>query len=283
MTTGGPLIVRALRVPPAIVLARAAAELSQTQPVDFACWDSSAALADDLAAERVDLCMAPTNLAARLYRDHRTYRVANVAMWGILHVLGRAPARGWTALGRARLAIPLRGNMPDTIFQVLVARQPDAPKPDIQYCASYLAAAEALARGEVDAAVLPEPIATAAVERGAVRWLDLQVEWGRILKSAPRYPQAVTLVHRRRAVEPLHVAVADAVAWMTGDPDAAGRLGEPLLGVAASTIAAAVRTTYWAAVPAMVARPEIEVFLRVLEGASQSLFNGPLPEADFYA
>jgi NitT/TauT family transport system substrate-binding protein len=279
------LSVRALRVPPAIVLARASELLRQgSTPAEFTCWDSATELRQALGSETVDLSIAPTNLAAEIYTRGGGYRVLGVAMWGILHVVGRGVAGGWNALAGARVAVPLRGNMPDTIFGALLARRGVKPAPRVDHAASYADAVDAVIAGAVEAAVLPEPYASEAIGRGAQRWLDLQHEWGEAFGGLPRYPQAVTLLHSRRAAQakPIWAAVDDAVAWIAREPELAAALGAPLLGVSAATITAGLRATYWASVSGPAARPEIERFLTTLAGISPNLYQGPMPDAGFY-
>ncbi|MSO64857.1 MAG: hypothetical protein EXQ85_03485 [Alphaproteobacteria bacterium] len=270
------------------MLARAAtdARLQAIAPTEFACWDDTGAMRQAIDRGTVDLCIVPTNLAAKFYLEERPYRLLGVHMWGILHVVGRRQGRaGWGGLAGARLAIPLPGNMPDTIFHVLLARGTiPVPQLSVRYVDSYAAAASALGTGEVDAAVLPEPQASAAIRQGAIRLLDLQTEWGRIIGGRARFPQAATLLHRRwlgRARD-FSAAADDALAFLRESPAAAANVGAGLLAVDAAVVEAAIRATTWSALSGREARPEIEAFLDVLAGVSPDLFRGPLPDQAFY-
>ena len=44
---------------------------------------------------------------------------------------------------------------------------------------------------------LPEPYATYAEYNGSVRFLNLQLEWGKSFKCKPRYPQAGAIVNSK--------------------------------------------------------------------------------------
>ena len=66
------LRIRALKVPPSIILARAAqdARLAATfSEVTFATWPDAKTMRADVESGAVDLSIIPTNLAAALYND----------------------------------------------------------------------------------------------------------------------------------------------------------------------------------------------------------------------
>jgi NitT/TauT family transport system substrate-binding protein len=74
----------------------------------------------------------------------------------------------------------------------------------------------------------------------------------------------------------------DALAWMAANPDDAGSLGAPLLGLDASIIAASLRATQWMSLTGAEAREDLEFFYEVLIAASPALVAGGLPDAGFY-
>jgi NitT/TauT family transport system substrate-binding protein len=291
------LRIRGLPVPPSIMLARTAADtrLQEAFPEsNFAVWSDAAAMRSDLKAGAVDLCVIPTNLAASLHNQGIAVRLIAVTVWGILHVLTNRPEwESWDDLRGARIAIPIKGNMPDTVFGTLAARAGLDVEGAVtaKYFDSYVAAAAALSAGEVDAAVLPEPVATASIEGGSgvARMLDLQIEWGRLTGGAPRFPQAgavaatALLQSSHGAGDIIAAAIGDALAWMDGDPDAAAALGEPYLGgLPRYVIAASLRQSRGEMKVAAEARPELEAFYRTLIARSPDLVAGGLPGDDFY-
>lgn len=297
MTQPKPLVIRGLPVPPSIMLARVAedARVQEAFPGSkFSVWPNTAAMRAEVQSGATDLCVVPTNLAAAFYNQGAGIRLIAVTVWGILHVLTNRPAwNSWQDLRGARIAIPLKGNMPDTIFHTLAARAgfDVASDATVSYAESYLAASDALRGGEVDAAVLPEPVATACVEAGGgvTRMLDLQAEWGRLTGGAPRFPQAGVVVaepvlaRAKNAGEILATAIADAVRWMNDKPDAAAAFGEEYLGgLPRETIAASLRQTGGEMKDGEAARPELEAFYRTLMRRSPALVAGGLPGDGFY-
>lgn len=297
MTERGALTIRGLPVPPSIMLARVATD-PRVQEVfpgsSFAVWPDAAAMRSDVHAGAADLCVIPTNLAATFYNQGLDVRLMAVTVWGILHVLtNRVGWQSWDDLRGARIAIPLKGNMPDTIFATLAARAGlDAEaEAAVSFFESYSAAADALNTGEVDAAVLPEPAASACVEAGGgvARMLDLQAEWGRLTGGAPRFPQAGAIARAALLAgsdatgQTIAAAIADAVAWMSDEPEAAATLGEPYLGgLPRRIIAASLHQTRGEMKDGVQARPELETFYRTLIARSPDLVAGGLPGDGFY-
>lgn len=285
------LRIRALKVPPSIILARAAqdARLAATfSDVTFATWPDAKAMRADIEAGGVELSIIPTNLAAVLYNGGTPLRMLCVNMWGILHVLSHAPmAPDWQALRGKTIAIPLKGNMPDTIFSTLAGRVPLdlAADANVVFLESYLAAKDAVLSGNCDVAVLPEPVASAAAAEGAHRMLDLQQEWATLTGRPARFPQAGTVVPQDLSAaetELLLAVMEDALVWMDANPDDAGALGAPLLGLDAAIIADSLRATNWLSMPGAEARAELEFFYQTLLDASPHLVDGGLPGDGFY-
>lgn len=285
-----PLRIRGLKVPPSIILARAAQDprlAAVFDPVTFETWPDAGAMRADIDTGTVDLSVIPTNVSAGLYNEGKPLRLLCVNMWGILHVLSHAPMEAsWAALRGRRIAIPLRGNMPDTIFSTLAARAGlDLAREAVSYVDSYIAAKDALVAGETDIAVLPEPVASAAAAADAHRLLDLQREWAALTGRPPRFPQAGAVVPADLA--PAETALlldvmGDALDWMAANPDEAGALGAPLLGLDPQIIAASLRASTWLSLSGAESREELEFFYRVLMEASPDLVPGGLPDAAFY-
>ncbi len=292
----GGLRVRGLPVPPSIMLARVAEDprvVDVFGEVSFELWPGAPAMREDLAAGHTDLCVIPTNVAAGFYNAGMPLGMLAVTVWGILHVLtNKDELRDWADLEGARIAIPLKGNMPDTIFTSLANKLglDLASEAQVTYAESYVIAKDQLVAGAVDAVVLPEPVATSATMEGpgVRRMLDLQAEWARAHGGEPRFPRACAvvsarLVERKAAIGILLAAVKSALDWMGREPDEAARFGAPYLGgLDVNVIAESLRRTAWTLKPASAARPELETFYRALMDSSPDLVEGGLPDDGFY-
>ena len=292
------LRIRGLPVPPSIMLARIAEDpevRDRFDEVTFGLWPSAGAMREDLAAGEVDLCVIPTNVSAGLYNDGLPVRLLAVTVWGILHVLtNRTDLHDWPDLKGARIAVPMRGNMPDTIFSSLANKLGLnlEIESQVSYAKSYIAAKDQLLAGEVDAVVLPEPVATSAEIEGKTtgvrRMLDLQAEWARAHGGPARFPQAGAVVRADLAgdtdvLATLLGATERALDWMEREPNEAARFGAPYLGgLASPVIAQSLRQTSSNMAPAATARAELETFYCALIASSPGLVKGGLPDQVFY-
>ena len=80
----------------------------------------------------------------------------------------------------------------------------------------------------------------------------------------------------------LLTVMEDSLAWIVANPDAAGALGAPLLGLQAPVIAHSLQSTSWISLTGAEARDELEFFYEVLMAASPALVGGGLPDSGFY-
>jgi NitT/TauT family transport system substrate-binding protein len=265
--------------------------------VDFEIWPDGKTMREDVLAGRADLAVIPTNVAAGFFNNGVKLRLLAVTVWGILHVLTRGEnISTWADLASARIGVPLKGNMPDTIFSTLAPKHGlDLGAADVTYVDSYGAAKDGLIAGDFDVVVLPEPVASAGVEEGAVltppvrRLFDLQAEWAVAMGGAPRFPQAGAIIagtlldQSPEVLKSLTDALRDANNWLGQQSDDAGVRGETLLGSPkASVIATSLKNGIWETIGAKDARPELIGFYNALMAKSPDLVKGGLPDDAFY-
>ena len=281
------LNIRGLQVPPSIVLARAAQDrrLTDCFNVTFEVWPNTEKMHADIASNLVDLCILPTNLSGSLYNEGLPLRLLCINVWGLLHVMSAERTEtGWRSLAGGTVAIPLKGNMPDTIFSVLINQ--NGIECVVRYCDTYGQAAAALLSKEVQFAVLPEPFASESELKGAYRALDLQEAWAGLNSGVPRYPQAGAVIlgsTTAATVELVVEVLEDALEWLVGSADEAGVVGTSLLGIDASIITASVNATRWQSLRASAARSELERFYKILLTNNPQVLSLGLPDENFYA
>lgn len=295
------LVIRGLPVPPSIMLAHVAENpkiKNIFEEVDFAVWGDSKQMRQALVDGEVDLAVIPSNAAAGLYNHGLKVRLLGVTLWGILHVLSwKDGVESWNDLKRKTVGIPFKGNMPDTIFNFLARKNGLDPQKDINpvYYKTYVDAKNALLAGEIDAACLPEPVASSAEVESEVsgtylkRILDLQHEWDKATGRGPRYAQAgpvvqANLIERLPEAGSLIIsAIEDALKFMADDPSAAARLGRPLLGgLSEEVIAKSLKRIEHSAETFPAGIMQVESFLNSLAEISSELVPGGIPDHDFY-
>lgn len=259
-------------------------------------WQSPDQLRAGVTSGQYQVAAVPTYVAANLYQRGLPVRLLNVTVWGILHVMAADDGvRGWSDLAGRRILVPFKGDMPDLVFRYL-ARQHglDPASLDVQYTSAPVEALQLLMAGHGQAAVLSEPVATAAELRGKQqgipirRVLDLQAEWAAATGGPPRIPQAGTLAltslteRHPNVVRAIQAGLADAVSWVREAPAEAAQVGSKLIGLEAPMVERSLPRTPLEMVTAADARGELEQFFSHLAELSPEIIGGTLPDAAFY-
>lgn len=270
--------------------------------VEFRLWtnpDQLRALALD---NQADFVAMPTNVAANLYNRGVPLRLVNVSVWGILWMLSRDPALKTLADFKGKeIAVPFRADMPDIVFTYLAERAGLNPKQDfrVRYTATPMDAMQLLIMRRVDHALLAEPAVSMALRRtksfplsvvapDLYRSVNLQEEWGRLLNTKARIPQAGMVVMGKNRLDDalvarLESAYADSLQWCLKQPQACGELAArhiKMLNPDAVTDSIATLPRHYA--NASEARPELDSFLQLLLERSPAAVGGKLPDAAFY-
>lgn len=244
----------------------------------------------------------PTNVAANLYNRGVRLALMNVSTWGVLWLVSREAGLGTLADFKGReLVMPFRGDMPDIVFQAVAEAQGLDLRRDfrLRYVGSPLDAMQLLVTRRAEHALLAEPAVSVALRKtksfpiGLIapelhRSVDLQQEWGRVMKRPPRIPQAGIvalgpLLDRPDVLQRVQQTYADALQWCEQQPEACGRLVAAKAELlSAEGVADSVRADNSASVSAEQARPELEFFFGVLHQRQPGLVGGRLPDAGFY-
>ncbi|MDF2628823.1 MAG: transporter substrate-binding protein [Symbiobacteriaceae bacterium] len=293
------LVIRGPQSPATILLAHTATVqkdlASHATIIDFGTVKTADQLRAAIAAKELQVAAAPTNVAANLYRKGVQIQLLNVTVWGTLYVMTtRDDINTWTDLVGKNLLVPLKGDIPDLVFQYL-ARQ---AKVDLTptYLGTPTEAMQMLLAGKADAVVLTEPVATAAQIQGKAKGLtvrvaiDLQKEWGRLTGRPARFPQVGTIIlgdlakTRPELAQTLHNAMKNAAQWMKANPKEAAALGETTLtDLKAPVIEASLTRTPIDVLSAAEAKEELAFFFARLKDMSPEMIGGDLPDADFYS
>ncbi len=200
------LKIRGLKVPPSIILSNFCdhEKIKNNYDISFDLWENKLEQDKELEKFDIDLCIIPVNLSYELFQNGYPLKLLCVNIWGILHIMSKKFKNiSWENFEGKSVAIPLKGNMPDTIFKVLASKNNlnFHEKCQIFYCDSYYDASKMLIMDSIDFAVLPEPYASDVELKGANRVLNLQNEWGKSFKSKSRYPQACTVINNKISIE----------------------------------------------------------------------------------
>lgn len=158
---------------PSIVLAQAVASgaMKDVAPAAaFRTWRTPDEMRAGLSSGAMQAVIVPSNVAANLYNRGLGVHLLNIMTRGLLYVVaGPGISRVGDLAGR-KIAVPFRNDTPDFILRRLLAKAGLKPGKDLQcdYAGTPPEAMQMLLAGRVDAALLAEPAATAAILRAKI-------------------------------------------------------------------------------------------------------------------
>ena len=204
-----------------------------------------------------DLLLTGTSQGWENYLAGGPLVLIGTGIWAISSLIGAPgspPLSSLSELTGKRVALPFPGSPLDFQTRYILARRGLNPDRDLRLI--YLAFGQSvplLLQGKLDAAALPEPLATDLVlNRGLSRLLDYGRAWAEAFGGDPRSPQVSLFATRaflsknaalvRRLVE----AWARASEEVARDPEGTARAHAAALGLSPEVVAQAVgQTLFW--------------------------------------
>ncbi len=274
------------------------------ETVEFVPWkdpDQLRVLAID-GKGKVDFIAMPSNVAANLYNRGVKLRLINISTWGVLWLVSRDKSlKTLEDFQGKEVLMPFRADMPDIVFQTLAEKAGLDPKKNfrLRYVGTPLDAMQLLIARQADHALLSEPAVSMALRKTKSfpvsviapelhRSVDLQQEWGRLLKRETRIPQAGIAAMGQALADPALIerfqqAYAASLKWCEARPEECGALVAKRVDMLTPEgVADSVRADNTAFVPAHEAKPELEFFFTQLQARQPALIGGKLPDDGFY-
>lgn len=250
-----------------------------------------------LTSKSFDVGIVPVPVAANLYNRGLGVRLVNVMTNGILYVMSSDPAlTTFESLKGRKLAVLFPNELPSLLLERLFRHAGIDAAKDITLVptATPLEAMQLLVLGRVDAALIPEPAASAAVVKGSVagktihRTIDLQVEWGKMTGEHKTVPQAGLVVTDRfreanaGVIEALQEGLFAAAADVNAHPARAANNAAGALQMPWPVIEKSIPYCNLVAAPAHQEKPAIEAVLKAMADVNPGYIGGHLPDAAFY-
>jgi NitT/TauT family transport system substrate-binding protein len=286
---------------PLIRMVESNALIDVTDELKFIVWRNPDQLRALALNGTTDFIATPTNVAANLYNRGVDIKLLNVSIWGILWMISREQGLQTLADFKDKeIAMPFRGDMPELIFSELAERQGLDPKKDFQlrYVSNPLDAMQLLIMRRVDHALLVEPAVSMALNKTKTfpvnivapdlyRSVDLQKEWGRLLKREARIPQAGMAVINNKLspyiIERFTEEYTKATQWCLDNPVEAGKMvANRIEMLVPEAVSESMKTSQFEDVSALKARKELEFFFNILHKRTPALIGGKLPDKGFY-
>jgi NitT/TauT family transport system substrate-binding protein len=285
---------------PSITMAQAIAKGALSflaKKVSFKVWRNPDELRAGLTSGTMPLAIMPTAAAANLHNRGLGIRLVNVMTDGLLFVIAADPAlTSMSALRGKRLAVPFRNDTPEFVAKRMIQHAGLEIGRDMQFdtTGTPIEAIQLVLAGRMDAALVPEPAATAAILRGPAqgktihRVMDVQSEWARIAGGSPALPQAglaVTesfLAANASAIDQVHAELVRVVADVKAAPAAAAGYSAPAFELPLPVIERSIPHSKLVATRAQQARPELERMFQLIAENDMAVIGGRLPPVGFY-
>lgn len=250
-----------------------------------------------LTSRSLDVGIMPVPVAANLYNRGLGVRLVNVMTNGILYVMSTdEKLTSLDALRGRKFATLFPNELPTLLIERLFRHAGIDPAKEIEQVptATPLEAMQLLVLGRVDAALIPEPAASAAIVKGSLagktvhRVIDLQAEWSRMTGAPPIVPQAGLVVTDRfrtenaAVVEAIQAGLASAAVDVVAHPARAASNAAGPLQMPWPVIEKSIPFCNLVATPARDVRPAIESVLQAMADVNPGYIGGRLPEQDFY-
>ncbi|WP_036790962.1 ABC transporter substrate-binding protein [Pleomorphomonas koreensis] len=295
------LTVWGMPASPSVVLARAVASGALAPlagEARFDVWRTADQMRAGVVSGDIELFAAPSYAAANLCNRGAGVRLVNVLTWGLLYVFaGPGVSIGGIDDLRGRtLLVGSKNDAPDLLTRFVLKAAGLDPDKDLKlsYVGTSAEAVPLILAGKADAAVLPEPAASAAEikarEAGVAvtRALDVTELYAARTGRPAGVPQAGLAVTERfldahpDVVAALHAACVEAAGWVAANPGEAAALIAGPLKLPAPIVEASLPRFRLKVASTAEARDDLEAYFRALMTLSPDIVAGRLPEPAFY-
>jgi NitT/TauT family transport system substrate-binding protein len=230
-----------------------------------------------------DLLYSGTSQGWENRLDGSSIVMIDTGVWGISSLVGRDPSlKGFADLRGKRLALPFPGSPLDFQSRALLGRESINPDKDLTISyGPFAQSVQRLLAGQLDAAALPEPLATLVVKKnGLTRLADYAQAWGALTGGDPRSPQVSLFATAGFTGDHGQLLSALIGAWdaasrqVSTDPAGAARQFAALLATDPAILEEATRHTLLAVPPAAENRTRVMAYYNAV---SRYLPAGPRP------
>ncbi len=245
----------------------------------------------------LDFACVPTNLAAVLYnKTEGDITICAVNTLGVLHLVGTEEQaekiQSIADLQGATLQATGQGAVPEYLLNHLIVANGLVVDEDVvvDYTQSHQELATAVAAGEVDLAMLPQPFATIAVMKGenVVEILDLDAEWQKVHEDTPITTGCMIvrngfLEEHPEVVSAFLAEYESSIDWVNENPADASLLIEQYeIFPKAKVAEKAIPKCHMVYMDGEEMKANVSDFLSILYDANPKSVGGTMPEDDFY-
>lgn len=199
-----------------------------------------------------DLLVSGTSQGWENRLDGSPIVMIDTGVWGISSLIGKNPAiKGFADLKGKKIAMPFPGSPLDFQTRALLANEKIDPDRDLTISyGAFPQSVQLLLAGQLDAAALPEPLATTVVKKsGLLRLVDYSQAWARFTGGDRQSPQVSLFTTESYAKTNAGILASIVSAWdaaskkVTANPGDAAAQFATALGVEQGILEEATRNT----------------------------------------
>jgi NitT/TauT family transport system substrate-binding protein len=287
-----------LLAPPILQMVKDQSLLDNGIRLERVLWSTPDQLRALIVSDAVDIVGMHMTTAALFDSKGKPIRFLGASLGNVLHILSAQPVQnGLHGLKGKTIAVPMRGEYPDIMLQVLIEKAGLKESIRMQYTATSRDAANQLSAGAVDAALVAEPHVSILMHRlkhidetsPLYRAIDVQAAWNEVNGTSIPLLTAgfVAIGTCARETDKLNAfwhAYQDAADWCLAHPEEAiALLGDGL----SDDIARAGAEQAYAfcarhPVPSGEEKHHLEAYLDLFRQAMPESYAGGVPDDDFY-
>jgi NitT/TauT family transport system substrate-binding protein len=238
-----------------------------------------------------DLLLSGTSQGWENRMDGSPIVMLDTGVWGVSSLVGKDPQiKGFADLKGRRLAVPFPGSPLDFQSRALIAFEKLDPDKDVTISfGPFAQSVQRLVSGQIDAAALPEPLATMMVKKnGLLRLVQYADAWARLTGGDRQSPQVSLFANEGWARSHASMVSTMIAAWqaatvkVTAAPDQAAAAFAGALAVDPPILEEATRNTLLSVPSAAENKSRVMAYY---DAVSKYLPAGPRPldERFFFA
>ncbi len=238
----------------------------------------------------IDLLLTGTSMGWQNYLDGGPVVLINTGIWGVSSLLvSDESINGFEDLEGRTISVPFPGAPLDVQVRYILRHNGLTPGEDVSIVfLPFAQSIGALISGRIDAAPLPEPIASDLVmNRGLKRVTEMRSAWGEAIDGVPEAPEVSLFAHKDR-VDDLEQAIVLLVSvwrtasdWVEANPEETGRDFAESIDRAKDVLAEAVRRTVFHVPAYEQNRRAVKTYFGIMKNSYDTII-GDLQQGFFY-
>jgi len=202
----------------------------------------------------VNLLFTGTSTGWENYLDGGPLMMVNTGVWGVSYLMGKdSSIKSFADLKGKHIALPFPGSPLDFQTRCILKKECLDPEKDLTISYSpFTQTVPKLLMDQVDAAPLPEPLATSVtVNQGLLRLIDYKKAWARVSGGKEHSPQVSLFSKKDYCFSNKEIIIRLVGAWEKAtektikDPVSASIYSEPYLNLPRNIIETAIKNTLY--------------------------------------